>query len=84
MVNQSFHLGVPDPCIDGNYNYLHTPGLRGGACRIQSEKVICDHYINDGWYKVQHEDDPGPRKMLDGRVSPNYCGTSRPIWLNGM
>lgn len=75
---------MPDPCIDGNYNYLHTPGLRGGACKKQSGKVICDHYINDGWYKVQHEDDSAPRKMLEGRVSPNYCGTSRPIWLNGM
>lgn len=30
-----------------------------------------------------HEDDSEHRQMLEGRVSPNYCGTSNPIWLNG-
>lgn len=76
-------LGAFDPCQDGNFNFLHTPGLRGGKCKLQRNKVICDHYMDDGWYKVLHEDDLKPRKMLVGIVSSDYCGTSSPIWLNG-
>lgn len=75
--------GNDDPCDNGNFKFLHTPGLRGGACKLQPTKIICDHYISDGWYKVLHEDDQNPRKMLEGRVSAEYCGTVSPIWLNG-
>lgn len=50
---------------------------------MQLTKIICDHYISEGWYKVLHEDDPNPRTMLEGRVSSEYCGTISPIWLNG-
>lgn len=78
----SSFLGHENPCDDGNFNLLHTPGLRGGNCKRQSN-IICDHYISDGWYKVLHEDDPKPRKLMEIRVAPNYCGTSNPIWLNG-
>lgn len=75
--------GADDPCVNGNFKFLHTPGLRGGACKLQPTKIICDHYISDGWYKVLHEDDQNPRTMLEGRVSAEYCGTVSPIWLNG-
>ncbi|XP_078321931.1 uromodulin-like isoform X2 [Crassostrea virginica] len=72
-----------DPCLVGNFNFLLKPGLRGGNCHLQPGKVVCDRFIDDGWYKVLHEDDIKPRKMLEGIVSPSYCGTSFPIWLNG-
>lgn len=75
--------GEDDPCDNGNFKFLHTPGLRGGACKLQPTKIICDLYISDGWYKVLHEDDQNPRTMLEGRVSAEYCGTVSPIWLNG-
>lgn len=81
--NIFFMLGDLDPCLNGNFDFLHSPGRRGGNCQLQTNKVICDRTINDGWYKVLHEDDLKPRKMLEGRVSSNYCGTSSPIWLNG-
>ena len=76
-------LGAFDPCLKGNFNFLPHPGLRGGKCKLQRNKVICDRYIDDGWYKVLHEDDLKPRRMLEGIVSSDYCGTSSPIWLNG-
>lgn len=76
-------LGDENPCGDGNFKFLHTPGLRGGNCKKMSPNVICDRYISDGWYKVLHEDDPKSRKLMETRVAPNYCGTSYPIWLNG-
>lgn len=50
---------------------------------MQAGNVICDRRISNGWYKVFHEDDSEHRQMLEGIVSPNYCGTSNPIWLNG-
>lgn len=76
-------LGDENPCGDGNFKFLHTPGLRGGNCKKMSSNVICDRYISDGWYKVLHEDDPKSRKLMETRVAPNYCGTGYPIWLNG-
>lgn len=75
--------GNENPCDDGNFKLLHTPGLRGGKCIRQTSNVICDHYISDGWYKVLHEDDPKSRKLMETKVAPNFCGTSNPIWLNG-
>lgn len=50
---------------------------------MQAGNAICDRSIRNGWYKVIHEDDSEHRQMLEGIVSPNYCGTSNPIWLNG-
>lgn len=50
---------------------------------MQAGNVICDRSIRNGWYKVIHEDDFEHRQMMEGIVSPNYCGTSNPIWLNG-
>lgn len=79
----SFFAGDIDPCLDGNFELLDSPGLRGGACKMQAGNVICDRSIRNGWYKVIHEDDSEHRQMLEGIVSPNYCGTSNPIWLNG-
>lgn len=76
-------LGDIDPCLDGNFELLDSPGLRGGACKMQAGNVICDRSIRNGWYKVIHEDDSEHRQMMEGIVSPNYCGTSNPIWLNG-
>uniref|UniRef100_A0A8W8J431 UMOD/GP2/OIT3-like D8C domain-containing protein n=1 Tax=Magallana gigas TaxID=29159 RepID=A0A8W8J431_MAGGI len=76
-------LGDIDPCLDGNFELLDSPGLRGGACKMQAGNVICDRSIRNGWYKVIHEDDFEHRQMMEGIVSPNYCGTSNPIWLNG-
>lgn len=76
-------VGNDNPCEDGNFKFLIKAGQRGGNCKIQASNVVCDHFISDGWYKVLHEDDLKPRKLLDTRVDPNFCGTSNPIWLNG-
>lgn len=76
-------IGNDNPCEDGNFKFLNKAGQRGGNCKIQASNVVCDHFISDGWYKVLHEDDLKPRKILDTRVDPNFCGTSNPIWLNG-
>lgn len=83
LIDTNNVLDAFDPCLVGNFVFLHKPGLRGGKCQLQPGKVVCDRFIDNGWYKVLHEDDLKPRKMLEGIVSQSYCGTSFPIWLNG-
>lgn len=83
MSTISTFIGAYDPCQPGNYITLFNSGRRGSLCKERLTEGICDRDLPSGWYKVQHEDDTEPRKMVDSTVDMYYCGTAYPVWLNG-
>ncbi|XP_033762945.1 oncoprotein-induced transcript 3 protein-like [Pecten maximus] len=73
-----------DPCVTATD--LHRAGDRGTGCADLYDQV-CDRYaINETvWYKVENKHGDNLYKdMVTSAPELNHCGTSFPIWLNGI
>lgn len=73
-----------DPCDPGGHSLLYRSGDRGSNCTLDYYDRICDNSIKEKWYRIQSHDDLQSRTMITEPPKFFECGTSSPIWLNGM
>lgn len=73
-----------DPCDPGGHSLLYRSGDRGSNCTLEYYDRICDNSIKEKWYRIQSHDDLQSRTMITEPPKFFECGTSSPIWLNGM
>ncbi|XP_052691778.1 uncharacterized protein LOC128169728 [Crassostrea angulata] len=75
---------IIDPCDPGGHSLLYRSGDRGSNCTLDYYDRICDNSIQEKWYRIQSHDDLQSRTMITEPPKFFECGTSSPIWMNGL
>ena len=69
-----------------SYSFSCTPKvqivtiLKPKNCFVAGSPAICDRTILAGWYRF---DSPAGNLIPTECPGENYCGTRKPVWLNG-
>ena len=72
-----------DPCQEGNHIVIADEPERSANHHLSLGAIsspICDRTILAGWYRFQS---PAGNLIPTECPGENYCGTRKPVWLNG-
>ena len=73
-----------DPCEQDSHiviaNEPHRSANHHLSLGAAGEPPICDRTILPGWYRF---DSPAGNLIPSECPGENYCGTRKPVWLNG-
>ena len=72
-----------DPCLEGNHIVIANEPERSANHHLSLGAIsspICDRTILPGWYRFQS---PAGNLIPTECPGENYCGTRKPVWLNG-
>ena len=71
-----------DPCLDSNHIVIANEPERSANHHLSlgAGSPICDRTILAGWYRF---DSPAGNLIPTECPGENYCGTRKPVWLNG-
>ena len=83
--NWSSNFGLIEEIMDLSCILLAVPlkivtTLKPKNCFVAGSPAICDRTILAGWYRF---DSPAGNLIPTECPGENYCGTRKPVWLNG-